>query len=172
MRPFPGARVRPQFIVTYWLIDLQGNFFRLVGAAWGLSVAAASLALVVGCVAANAQAAGELSPIVFVPQLLFAGFFVRSAQIPVWLRWSQWLCAIKYALNLISIVEFDPELSSCQGLSAAHHSSGWLRVTKLLGRYFFLASTVGLYLQAGLLRAAGKYWTTMTLCGMIGGCTY
>jgi hypothetical protein len=39
--------------------------------------------------------------------MLFAGFFVRIQQIPVYLRWAQYLCALKYCLNLIVLVEFD-----------------------------------------------------------------
>jgi hypothetical protein len=39
--------------------------------------------------------------------MLFAGFFVRIQQIPVYLRWAQYLCALKYCLNLILLTEFD-----------------------------------------------------------------
>ena len=35
---------------------------------------------------------------VFVPQLLFAGFFIQAEQIPVWLRWAQYTCALKYGI--------------------------------------------------------------------------
>ena len=33
---------------------------------------------------------------VLVPQLLFAGFFIQAEQIPIWLRWAQYTCALKY----------------------------------------------------------------------------
>ena len=33
---------------------------------------------------------------VFVPQLLFAGVFIQAEQIPIWLRWLQYTCALKY----------------------------------------------------------------------------
>lgn len=45
-------------------------------------------------------------PIIFVPQLLFAGFFIKISQIPVFVRWAQYLCALKFALNLAVIIEF------------------------------------------------------------------
>ena len=38
--------------------------------------------------------------------MLFAGFFVRTDQIPVYLRWAQYLCSLKYAMNVLTIVEF------------------------------------------------------------------
>ncbi len=47
-----------------------------------------------------------MAPALFVPQLLFAGFFVRTEQIPVYLRWIQWICSLKYAMNLWLINEF------------------------------------------------------------------
>ena len=39
------------------------------------------------------------------------GVFIRMEQIPVWMRWVQYLCAAKYALNLAMLVEFDPDLA-------------------------------------------------------------
>jgi len=44
-----------------------------------------------------------------VPQLLFAGFFIRIEDIPVYVRWGQWLCSLKYSLNLVYAAEFNDE---------------------------------------------------------------
>ena len=60
----------------------------------------------------------ELAPLLFVPQLLFAGFFIRTSLIPIFLRWAQYLCALKYALNLVLLTEFSPSLPSCSGGAA------------------------------------------------------
>jgi hypothetical protein len=38
----------------------------------------------------------ELAPLLFVPQILFGGFFIRTSLIPVWLRWAQYVCGMKY----------------------------------------------------------------------------
>merc|ERR1719174_3443077 len=88
-------------------MDLQGNFFLLVCVAWALSMTAASTALMVGCSVANAQSAQELAPLIFVPQILFTGIFIPIGLVPVWLRWLQYLAALKYAINLGCIVEFE-----------------------------------------------------------------
>jgi hypothetical protein len=72
-----------------------------------LSVVAASTSLMMGCVFRSVKAIMELGPIVLVPQILFAGFFVKMSQIPVWLRWVQYLCSLKFALNLLYIIELD-----------------------------------------------------------------
>mmetsp|Transcript_4291 Transcript_4291/g.9260 ORF Transcript_4291/g.9260 Transcript_4291/m.9260 type:complete len:110 (-) Transcript_4291:341-670(-) len=50
--------------------------------------------------------ATEFLPLLFVPQLLFAGFFVRTDLIPVWLRWAQYLCSLTYGVRLALLVEF------------------------------------------------------------------
>ena len=45
-------------------------------------------------------------PILFVPQMLFAGFFVAPELIPVWLRWARYLCALTYAVRIALVEEF------------------------------------------------------------------
>jgi len=93
------------FLISYWVMDLQGNFFYLVCVAWALSMTAASTALMVGCSVPNAQSAQELAPLIFVPQILFTGIFVSINLIPPALRWLQYLCALKYAVDLGAILE-------------------------------------------------------------------
>ena len=68
--------------------------------------ASSSAALLLGSLVSTVKVAQELSVLVFVPQLLFSGFFIRISQIPEWLSWVQYLCALKYGVNLGSIVEF------------------------------------------------------------------
>ncbi len=41
-----------------------------------------------------------------VPQILFAGFFIKITQIPEWIRWAQYVCSLKFAVNLHMIIEF------------------------------------------------------------------
>ena len=46
-------------------------------------------------------------PILFVPQMLFAGFFVAPELIPAWLRWAQYLCSLTYAVRIVMIEELN-----------------------------------------------------------------
>lgn len=103
------------FLISYWIMDLQGNFFLLVCVAWALSMTAASTALMVGCSVPNAQSAQELAPLIFVPQILFTGIFVSIDLIPPALRWLQYLCALKYAVDLGAILELK-DLATGQAL--------------------------------------------------------
>ena len=46
------------------------------------------------------KTAMEAAPAVFVPQMLFAGFYIKMEQIPVFLRWLQYICGLKWAMNI------------------------------------------------------------------------
>lgn len=94
---------------TYFIMGLQGNFLYYVLAFWAVGIAAASTALLMGCIASNPEVAQQAAPAVFVPQLLFAGFFIKTEQIPVFLRWCQYLCSLKYGMNLYILTEFGEE---------------------------------------------------------------
>jgi len=105
--PLAFAQALVQYLCVFFLLDLRGDFFLLTTIAWGLGIASSSVAVVLGCSVPDVRSVAELAPAVFVPQMLFAGFFVRISQIPQWLRWAQYLCALKYALNLLSLAEFE-----------------------------------------------------------------
>jgi hypothetical protein len=107
-----------QFVIVYFMIEMRGNFIYITGSAWLLGFASSSMALCLGAAVGNVKSVTELSPLLFVPQLLFAGFFIRTSQIPSFLRWVQWLCGIKYSINLLILTEFDSSLESCQGGAA------------------------------------------------------
>jgi len=94
------------WLIAYWIMDMSGNFLYLVLITWGMGLTAASIALLVGCCVPNAQMVQELAPLVFVTQILFTGIFIPISLVPAWLRWMQYVCALKYAINLGCIVEF------------------------------------------------------------------
>ncbi|EKX41157.1 hypothetical protein GUITHDRAFT_60683, partial [Guillardia theta CCMP2712] len=94
------------FLVTYWTEALKGNFILHVLIVWLVSIAASSTALFAGSIASNVKVATEALPAIFVPQILFAGFFIKIELIPVWIRWAQYLCSLKFGVNLIILNEF------------------------------------------------------------------
>eukprot|EP00929_Paragymnodinium_shiwhaense_P003160 TRINITY_DN103595_c0_g1_i1.p1 TRINITY_DN103595_c0_g1~~TRINITY_DN103595_c0_g1_i1.p1 ORF type:complete len:703 (+),score=153.58 TRINITY_DN103595_c0_g1_i1:77-2110(+) len=104
------------FLIAYWIMDLQGNFVMLVLYAWLLGIASSSLALIIGCGVASAEKAIQFGPLVLLPQMLFSGLFVPVGKVPQSLRWVQYLCPLKYAINLLEITEFryvKNELDEC-----------------------------------------------------------
>ena len=94
------------YVVTYWLMELNGNFAFLVLATSLLGLVASSTAIIIGSVSSNPQMAIQLSPLLFVPQILFSGFFISTTFIPSYLRWAQYLCSLKYGVSLLMIAEF------------------------------------------------------------------
>lgn len=94
------------YIVTYWVVGLAGNFIYLVLVTSLLGFVSASTAILIGALTSTVETALQSAPLTFVPQILFAGFFIPIALIPVWLRWAQFLCALKYGINLILLIEF------------------------------------------------------------------
>eukprot|EP00937_MAST-01D_sp_MAST-1D-sp2_P003469 g3469.t1 len=96
------------WLVIYWAMGFHGGIAWMVVVHWLMALVTASVAIMVGCLIANVQQAMEAVPAIFVPQILFSGFFVRTEQMPVWLSWAQYLCFLKYGLNLMMINEFGP----------------------------------------------------------------
>ena len=71
--PLTFTQTIVQFILVYYMINLQGSFIFIVLAAWGLGAASCSVAVLIGCLVSDVKDATELAPLLFVPQLLFAG---------------------------------------------------------------------------------------------------
>ena len=95
-----------QFLVCYFLMELQGNFVWMTLATTALGLVSSSISVVLGSVSTNPQDAMALSPVVLIPQVLFAGIFIKTSFMPAYLRWAQYLCPLKYGINLLAIAEF------------------------------------------------------------------
>eukprot|EP00754_Rhynchopus_humris_P031833 Rhum_TRINITY_DN15360_c1_g1::Rhum_TRINITY_DN15360_c1_g1_i1::g.154518::m.154518 len=91
--------------VYYFMVGFNGNFALLVLTQASLAAVSASTALLMGAATTRAETAVNLVPAVYVPQILFSGFFISSDQVPVWLRWLQWVCPLKYGISLATVVE-------------------------------------------------------------------
>jgi len=157
--PMALAQCLVQYILAYNLCEFQGDFMIEVLCALGNGLAASSLALVVGCAIPDVKTVTELSPLLFVPQLLFSGFFVRTSMIPLFMRWAQYLCALKYSLNLILLTEFSATNSNCEASDEAkqncatvlrtndvHHTDWWFYLIMLLLIFSIFRLIAGLIL--------------------------
>lgn len=101
------AQSTVSMLCCYWLIGLNANFFLIVSITALLGMVAASLSLTIGAMVSSPQEAMQFTPILFIPQFLFSGVFIPLADIPEWIRWPQYLCFMKYGLNLVFLAEFD-----------------------------------------------------------------
>jgi len=146
------------WVCFYFIVGLQGVFMVHVLVFWIAGLSAASTALLVGCLAANPQAAQQAAPPVFVLQLLFAGVFLPTEQIPCGLRWIQYVCSLKYGINLIMINEFGKDTQQARDWPAAERVQAdrllafndvdpqlwWLYMVILVG-LFFAFRTLGVF---------------------------
>jgi hypothetical protein len=100
-------------IITYFMIGFQLPFGIFYGANYSLAMASTAIAVCLGCAVEDPKLAQEMLPILFVPQMLFAGFFVTPGLIPIWLRWARFLCSLTYGLRIVLLAEFE----SCYAIS-------------------------------------------------------
>eukprot|EP00594_Rhizosolenia_setigera_P002758 CAMPEP_0178954702 /NCGR_PEP_ID=MMETSP0789-20121207/9152_1 /TAXON_ID=3005 /ORGANISM="Rhizosolenia setigera, Strain CCMP 1694" /LENGTH=505 /DNA_ID=CAMNT_0020636163 /DNA_START=373 /DNA_END=1887 /DNA_ORIENTATION=+ len=73
-----------QCVVTYFLIKFQMDFYLYYLVNFSLAMTSTAFAVLLGCAVEDPKTGFELMPLLFVPQILFAGFFVVSDLIPVW----------------------------------------------------------------------------------------
>ena len=108
-----------QNIIVYFMIGFQANFFEFQAIIYALAMASTAVAVLLGCSVSDAKMAQELLPMLFVPQMLFAGFFVSITLLPSWLRWIQYICSLTYGVRLGLIAEFDDCVNGSEGAIAA-----------------------------------------------------
>lgn len=77
-----AGQIMVQLLITYFLIGFQGNFGMYFVTVYSLAMASTALAVALGCSVEDPKLAQEMLPILFVPQMLFAGFFVQTELIP------------------------------------------------------------------------------------------
>ena len=68
------------------MIGFKSSFGILFANCYMLAMASTAMAVMLGCSVEDPKLGQELLPLLFVPQMLFAGFFVAPDLIPVWLR--------------------------------------------------------------------------------------
>ena len=67
---------------------------------------AGSYALIISTLFSDKQLAVTLTPILIIPFMLFAGFFVNQSNIPIWLIEFQYLSFFKYGYQTLMLVSY------------------------------------------------------------------
>jgi len=135
-------------VLSYYLIGFQSGFGWHFLTLYAMAMASTALAVLIGSAVEDPKMAIEFLPVLFVPQILFAGFFVNPKLIPIWLRWVQWLCALKFGVNLRLWYEWGnyESCESCQklltSLSIREEDIWWYWV--VLVALFFVFRIMGL----------------------------
>jgi len=93
-------------LIVYYLVSFQGAYVMYLLTVYTLAMASTALAVLLGCAVEDPKLGQEMLPILFVPQMLFAGFFVAPGLIPSWLRWARYLCTLTYSVRILLVEEF------------------------------------------------------------------
>jgi len=105
--PMTYLTIVVQLSCVYWLMGFNANWGLLSAILLLQGLAAGSMGLALGSLVADVSKGMEIAPLLLVPQILFAGFFVPLTQVPVWLRWCQYLCFLGYSIKLLILAEFE-----------------------------------------------------------------
>jgi hypothetical protein len=158
--PVTIIQMMVQWLLVVFMMDLQGNYFQLVAAAFGLAMTSNSLAMILGAGLSDVKEVTELSSLLFVPQILFAGFFIRLNQIPIFLRWAQYLCGLSYAIKLVFTIEFNGNLRSCNESAAASQNCHALLESNGLDNGLIWISVILLFVIFFVARGLAGYILT------------
>lgn len=159
-----GCQVLVMTCITYFMIGFQMEYRWLYLTTYSLAMSSTALAVMLGCSVEDAKLATELLPILFVPQMLFAGFFVTPSLIPPWLRWARYLCTLTYAVRIYLVEEYadcqpdNPEATeNCNNLIEeveADPDETWWNWLVLVGLFAFFRINALIILQ----RKAVKFY--------------
>ena len=70
-----------EFAIVYWMMGLHGSFLLHVLNSAALTAVVAATALPFGCLASTPAEASGTEPLVFVPQFVFAGYFLQIPKV-------------------------------------------------------------------------------------------
>ena len=95
-----------QLLIIYFMVGLKGDFFYWLFCLNAVSIAHNSFGWLISCTTRTAMSAMQLLPLVFLPQIFFAGVIINISLIPKSVAWLQYFCYLKYTFNLVFITEF------------------------------------------------------------------
>ena len=68
--------------------------------------ASSGYSLIISCSFSDKQLAVTLTPVLIIPFMLFAGFFVSTSNIPIFLREFEYISIFKYGYNALMVNQF------------------------------------------------------------------
>jgi hypothetical protein len=94
-------------LIVFWAVGLQGSFWKWYACLFLLVFNSNLLAYPLTSIPNDPRTGVDLIAVVFAPQLLFSGFIVAPASIPIYFKWLMWLQPSTYGFRLMSNNEFE-----------------------------------------------------------------
>jgi ABC-type multidrug transport system permease subunit len=96
-------------IIVYFTVGLNpnvGTFFWMLFTLILIYNASSGYSLIISASFSDKQLAVTLTPVLIIPFMLFAGFFVSASSIPVFLKEFEYLSIFKYGFQALMLLEF------------------------------------------------------------------
>jgi ABC-type multidrug transport system ATPase subunit len=96
--------------IIYYIVGFNPEFVRLVKqnvVAVILVFCSQMLGVLIGCSFDSIDVALNITPLIFMPLMLFGGFFVNSDSIPKWMTWLEYASPFRYSLEALVRNEFE-----------------------------------------------------------------
>ncbi|KAL4474975.1 hypothetical protein ABPG74_001671 [Tetrahymena malaccensis] len=98
-------------LIQFYMVGLNdrtvGNVFFYFLCLILNSLLGLSLGYIGGSIFSDVKTAVFMSPLIFVPNALFGGFFKNRKNLASWIRWIEYLFPIKYSFNAIAANEYE-----------------------------------------------------------------
>lgn len=93
--------------IIYFMVGLSGSYVTYILLTFMLSMSITAQATCLACLGGdNVKLVTQLMPLIFQPQLLFAGFFLSPDLMPKWISHIQLVCTMTYATRIMVVEEF------------------------------------------------------------------
>ena len=102
-----ASQVTTSSLITYFLVGFHAPYSIFWTGLYLMACASTAIGVMLGCTVENPEQAVEFLPAVFMPQILFSGFFVPPGLIPNWLSWIRLICPLTYGVGIVLTAEFN-----------------------------------------------------------------
>ncbi|KAL9649908.1 hypothetical protein ABK040_011381 [Willaertia magna] len=102
--------------IVYWMVGLKpepGAFFTFILIVISCAFCAHSLGILVAAISPNLEVANTITPILLVAIILFGGFYINAASIPMYFIWIYYASFFKYGFEALVLNEFTGMTITC-----------------------------------------------------------
>ena len=97
-------------LVVYWLIGLNTNSGSNVGVFILVSIVmnftGSGMGLMIGAAIPNAKVVQAVSPMIFIPLMLFSGFYANMGSIGQWISWFQYISPFNHGFKAYIVNQY------------------------------------------------------------------
>jgi len=109
-----------QNAIMFYMCNLGGSFWIFFAVLALENVAGISLGLMLSASFSNVTMASQIAPAVVILFLLFSGFLINEASVPIYFSWLKETSFIRYAFKATAVNEMEGATFNCEGAGAGY----------------------------------------------------